>query len=136
MRPKVPSGKDDEAMARKRKLTDDRSMSPLLGVPARGVIPRRVFRSVYPLSYALGLRFVSLNGNESEGFDIDEVEKKLGTDRFKSLLTGLKEVFCCGHRNWPADHQEPNRRNCEVHCVWARDLEAFLRGPSISREGS
>src|SRR5260370_13858890 len=99
-------------MARKRKPNkDDRSMSPLFGVPARGVIPPRVFRSMYPLSYALGLRPVSVNGNEHEGFDIDEVERKLGADRFESLQAGLKEVFCCGHRNWPADHPEQLRRN-------------------------
>jgi len=122
-------------MTRKRKPNDNRSMSPLLGVPARGVIPPRVFRSMCPLSYALGFRPVSVNGNEHEGFDIDEVEKKLGADRFKSLQAGLKEVFCCGHRNWPADHPELLRRNCEVHCVYARDLEAFLKGPKMLRKG-
>ena len=123
-------------MARKRKRNDDRSMSPLLGLPARGVIPPRVFRSRYPLSYALGLRPVSVAGNEHEGFDIDEVEKKLGDDRFKSLMAGLKEVFCCGHRNWPADHPDPLRANCEVHCVYARDLEAFLKNPKTLRKGN
>jgi hypothetical protein len=61
------------------------------------LIPPRVFRSIYPLSYALGFRPVSVNGNEHEGFDIDGVEKKLGADRFKSLQAGLKEVFC--HQN-------------------------------------
>ena len=102
-------------------------MGPLLGVPARGAIPPGIFRSLYPLSHALGLRPVSVNGNQQEGFDIDEVEKKLGAGRFNSLQAGLKEVFCCGHRSWPADHPEKFRRNCEVHCVYARDLEAFLK---------
>ena len=120
-------------MVRKRKHHDDRSKSPLLGLPARGVIPPRVFRSRYPLSYALGVRLVSVAGADHEGFDIDEVERKLGADRFKSLMTGLGSVFCCGHRNWPADHPDPLRRNCEVHCVYARDLEAFLKGSKIRR---
>lgn len=123
-------------MARKRKRNDDRSMSPLLALPARGVIPPRVFRSRYPLSYALGLRPVSVAGNEHEGFDIDEVEQKLGAGRFKSLLADLKEVFCCGHRIWPEDYQDPVRRNTEVHCVYARDLEAFLKNPKTLRKGN
>jgi len=64
-------------MTRKKKPNDNGSMLPLFGVPARGVIPPRVFRSMYPLSYALGLRPVSVAGAHHEGFDIDEVEKKL-----------------------------------------------------------
>jgi len=123
-------------MARKMKRNDDRSMSPLLGLPARGIIPPRVFRSRYPLSYALGLRPVSVAGVDHEGFDIDEVEEKLGAAQFKSLMAGLKEVFCCAHRNWPADHPDPLRANCEVHCVYARDLEAFLKNPKTLRKGN
>jgi hypothetical protein len=120
-------------MTLRKKPKNDRSMSPLLAVPARGVIPSRVFRSTYPLSYALGLRPVSVNGNTHEGFDIDEVERRLGADRFKTLQAGLKEVFSCGHRTWPADHPEQHRRNCEVHCVYARDLEGFLKSSRILR---
>lgn len=114
-------------MARKRKRDDDRAMSPVLALPARDVIPLRAFRSMYPLSYALGLRPVSVGGVDHEGFDIDEVEKKIGADQFKSLTAGLKEVFCCGHRIWPMDHPDSHKRSCEVHCVYARDLEGFLR---------
>jgi hypothetical protein len=114
-------------VSRKEKPYDDRSMSPLLAVAARRRIPLPVFRSMYPRSHALGLRPVSIGGNDHEGFDIDEVEKKLGAEQFASLLSGLIEVFCCGHRCWPADHPDPTRRNCEVHCVYARDLEAFLK---------
>ena len=120
-------------MTRKKKPNDNGSMLPLFGVPARGVIPPRVFRSMYPLSYALGLRPVSVAGAHHEGFDIDEVEKKLDAERFKSLMDGLKAVFCCAHRNWPADHPDPMRRNCEVHCVYARDLEGFLKSSRILR---
>jgi hypothetical protein len=120
-------------MARKRKRDDDRPMSPVLALPARGVIPLRVFRSRYPLSYALGLRPVSVAGADHEGFDIDEVEEKLGADRFMSLTAGLKEVFSCGHRIWPTDHPETHKRSCEVHCVYARDLEAFLRGEMLRK---
>jgi hypothetical protein len=115
-------------MSRKKNPRDDESMAPLLSVPPRGVIPPRAFRSLYPASHALGLKLVSVGGNDFEGFDIDEVEKKLGKARFISLTAGLKAVFCCGHRNWPADHPDRFRRNCEVHCVYARDLEAFLKG--------
>lgn len=108
-------------------------MSPLLAVPVRGVIPPRLFRSKYPLSYALGLRPVSVKGNEHEGFDIDEIESKLGADRFKSLQASLREVFCCGHRTWPADHPDQLRRNCEVHCVYAGALEVFLKDSKMRR---
>jgi len=121
-------------MARKKKRGDDRPMSPVLALPARGVIPLRAFRSMYPLSYALGLRPVSANGSDHDGFDIEEVENKLGASRFKSLQAGLKEVFCCGHRNWLADHPDRFRRNTEVHCVYARDLEAFLMSPEMQRK--
>jgi hypothetical protein len=121
------------SMARKRKPDNDRAMLPLLALPGRGVIPLRAFRSMYPLSCALGLRLVSVAGADHEGFDIDEVEKKLGADRFKSLTSGLKEVFCCGHRIWPADHPETYKRSCEVHCVYARDLEVFLRGEMLRK---
>ena len=110
----------------KRKKYDDPSMSPLFAIPERRVIPPRVFRSMYPRSYALGLRPVSVGGADYEGFDIDEVEKRLGSQTFTSFVAGLRNVFCCAHRKWPADYPDPSRRNCEVHCVYARDLEAFL----------
>lgn len=113
-------------MVRKKKSYDERAMSPLLGVPARRIIPAPVFRSMYPLSHALGLKLVSVNGYDVEGFDVDEVEKKFGPRRFAALLVALKNVFCCGHRNWPDNHPDPLRRNCEVHCVYACDVEAFL----------
>ena len=113
-------------MARKRKSYDERAMSPLLAVPARRIIPAPVFRSMYPLSHALGLKLVSVDGYDHEGFDVDEVEKRLGPQRFAALLAGLKNVFSCGHRKWPGNHPDPIRRNCEVHCVYASDVEAFL----------
>ena len=102
-------------------------MSPLLGLPSRGAIPARILRSIYPLSYALGLRPVSVAGNEHEGFDIDEVAAALGNERFAQLEKGLTQVFCCGHRCWPADHAEKHKRSAEVHCIYAYDLEAFLQ---------
>ena len=111
----------------KKKHTDDRSMSPVLAIPQRKIIPPRVFRSMYPLSYALGLKLVSVAGNDYEGFDIDEVEKRIGTTNFVALNARLKQVFCCGHRIWPTDYPDPTRRNCEVHCVYAQDLEEFLK---------
>jgi hypothetical protein len=122
-------------MARKRKPNkDDRSMSPLLGVPARGVIPPRVFRSMYPLSYALGLRPVSVNGNEHEGFDIDEVEKKTGCGPIRVSPGWAEGSVLLRSSHWPADHPEQLRRNCEVHCVYARDLEVFLKNVKTLRK--
>src|SRR5262249_52767638 len=112
---------------------DDRAMSPLFAIPPRGIIPRSVFRSTYPLSYALGLRLVSVEGNDLEAFDIDEVEKRLGAQRFASLIASIRRVLSCGHRTWPSDHPDPLRRNCEVHCIYAQDLEEFLeRKPIVS----
>ena len=67
------------SMARRGSPTNERAMSPLLAVPARGIIPARVFRSMYPLSHALGLKLVSVDGYTHEGFDVDEVEKKIGS---------------------------------------------------------
>lgn len=59
-------------------------------------------------------------------FDVDEVEKALGPVRFEALNKGLKRVLSCRHRIWPSDHPIPTRRNCEVHAVFADDLESFL----------
>jgi hypothetical protein len=122
-------------MATKDKDHDDYGMYPLLGVPARGIIPYRILRSKYPISFRLGLRPVSVNGNDHEGFDIDEVEKKLGNEKFQLLVGQLKEVFCCGHRNWPANHPDPIRRNAEVHCIYAWDVESFLKSQTRPAKG-
>lgn len=127
-------------MGRKERSYDRRGMSPLFAVPTRRIITPSIFRSMYPLCHSLGLRPVSVRGNDYEGLDIDEVEKKLGAQRFASLQVGLREVFCCAHRTWPADHPDLNRRGCEVHCVYARDLEEFLQkqptGTGRNQDGS
>jgi hypothetical protein len=81
----------------------------------------RFFRR-YPL--CRGLKIEPVNGG---GFDIDDVSMALGPVRFALLTAGLKSVFCCAHRKWPMDHSDPTRRNAEVHCVWAVDLEEFLK---------
>src|SRR5215467_3577887 len=88
----------------------------------------QVFRSMYPRCWRVGIRPVSTDNNEYyKGFDIDDVKAALGTTRFNLLMTTVKEVFCCGHRTWPLDHAERHKRGAEVHCIWSRDLEAFLK---------
>jgi hypothetical protein len=98
------------------------------------------FAAMYPLSTHLGLVPVS-TGKEVEhaGFDIDEVEKALRPERFQKFAATLKRVFSCGHRNWPADHRpdehpEAYKNNCEVHCVYAEDLEDFLASERAQRK--
>lgn len=85
------------------------------------------FQLMYPRSTALGLEPVeSTSGNEVAGFDLDAVAARLGETRFQNLMAGLKEDFVCGHRAHPPDHPEERLRGTEVHCLWAKDLEAFL----------
>lgn len=94
------------------------------------------FKAMYPLSTALGLEPVETGpkqriGNELHstqshpGFDADEVEKAIGAERFKKLMTGIKEVFCCNHRHYPEGHPTMPA-GYEVHCIYAWDLENFL----------
>lgn len=81
----------------------------------------------FPLSAALGVKPVATASGNHPGFDMDEVQKKLGNTRFQNLMAKVKAVFSCGHRHWPSDHPMPERRNAEVHCVYADDLEQFLK---------
>lgn len=83
------------------------------------------FAQQFPLSTALGVKPVA-KGTQAL-FDSDEVSKVLGTTRYNNLVAKLKVVYSCGHRLWPANHAEPNKRNAEVHCIGADDLEAFLK---------
>jgi hypothetical protein len=93
------------------------------------------FKALYPLSTALGLHPVTTGKDlrnfsdivQHEGFDIDEVQKALGSAKFAAFAKTLTQVFCCAHRNWPANHVEAHKRNCEVHCVYADTLEQFLQ---------
>lgn len=78
--------------------------------------------SMYPKSAALGLRFVGEGEHDHEGFDGADVEKVLGA-RFPGFDKGVTNVFCCGHRNYGA---ESDRAGAEIHCYYARDVEAFL----------
>jgi hypothetical protein len=104
--------------------------------------PHPNFVARYPLSSGLGLKPVATGpGAQPAGFDIDEVEKALGGAAFQALLKadcfssgepkgrppGQIQVFSCGHRSWPQSHADPLRRGCEVHCIYADDLELFLR---------
>ena len=84
-------------------------------------------QSMFPLSAALGLQFVSTSlGADHPGFDSEEVKAKLGTTRYSNLSGRLTHVFCCGHRHYPGS-EGPSRAGCEVLCIYASDLEAFLK---------
>jgi len=72
------------------------------------------------------------NDGYHDSFDMDEIEKELGATRFRKLIDFIikrkSSLVSHGHRIWPNDHEEINKRGAEVHCVLARDLEAFLAG--------
>jgi hypothetical protein len=91
------------------------------------------FYSRFPNTKALKIQPVtwgdqSANGGTIDGFDVDDVKGLLGAARFNLLMTNyVKALFCCGHRVWPTSHAEPTKRNAEVHCVYASDLEKFLK---------
>lgn len=78
------------------------------------------FKALFPKCHDLGLEMVA-----GLGFDVDQVQEKLG-DHFDTFIGGVKELFSCGHRNWPDNHPEETKRGAEVHCVYAGDLEKFL----------
>lgn len=91
------------------------------------------FKNQHPLSTKLGLEPVATGKDmrnfsdivQQPFFDIDEVAAKLGAERFEFFMTGVKEVVSVGHRTWPEGH---DFAGCEVHCIHAADLEAFLAG--------
>lgn len=63
-----------------------------------------------------------------DGFDSDDVQGYLGGTRYNVLTAKYaKTVFCCAHRLWPMNHAEPTKRGAEVHCIFASDLERFLK---------
>jgi hypothetical protein len=78
------------------------------------------FAARYPKSVALGLRPAD---GIHPGFEDVEVEKALGPERYKALMKGVQQVFCCGHRHYGAGHP---RAGYEVHVVYADDVEKFL----------
>ena len=103
-----------------------------LNSPQHGQERIATFFNRYPLSKALKIQPVSwgdqsVNGGLHDGFDVDDLKGALGATRFNLLMSGIKEVFCCAHRTWPGNHADPTKRNAEVHCVWAADVEAFLK---------
>lgn len=98
------------------------------------------FYQRYPVTRTLKIQPVGwgdrgANGGLHDGFDIDDVQSALGPVRFKLLTSGLKQVFCCGHRNWPTSHADPNKAGAEVHCIYASDLERFLELPTPDKGG-
>lgn len=91
------------------------------------------FPLIHPHAHALGLRVI----DAGPGYDELEVEAALGPVRFASLMQGVKQVFVCGHASYPAEcfkgdvnkpENAPTHRiaGYEIHCIYARDLEAFL----------
>jgi hypothetical protein len=76
------------------------------------------FQATFPKATALHLHPASSGDNEHPGFDGEEVEKALGSERFLRLMAGVTNVFVCGHR--------ANDQGHEVHCIYAADLERFL----------
>lgn len=103
-----------------------------LNSPQHGQERLQRFYSRYPNTHVLKIQPVGwgsqgVDGGLHDGFDIDDVKGALGATRFALLTSGIKEVFCCSHRLWPADHADPTKRKAEVHCIWAADMEAFLK---------
>ena len=87
-----------------------------------------MFQIRFPRSTALGLEPVSDGTAEHPGFDSDEVRQKLGEKKFNALMSTVRAVFCCGHRTHADDHPDKVVAGTEVHCIYAADLEKFLRG--------
>jgi hypothetical protein len=110
-----------------------------LSSPEHGKQRLQQFKSKFPRSGALTIQPVQQGGQGASGillelYDSDDLTAALGVARFNQLMTGVgswsgvKTVICCAHRLWPANHAEPTKRNAEVHCISAVDLEAFLAG--------
>jgi len=78
------------------------------------------FAAMYPLSAKLGIEVV----DAGPGFDELELENALGEKRFAALAKTVKSVFSCNHAKYPAGHQ---LAGYEVHCFYAKDVEAFLK---------
>ena len=79
------------------------------------------FKAMYPKSSQIGLApAANGDGVEHPGFDIEEVEKALGKERFEAFIAKVAQVFSCGHR--------VDDRGVEIHCAYAQDLENFLQG--------
>ncbi|HEY6249135.1 MAG TPA: hypothetical protein VI685_04195 [Candidatus Angelobacter sp.] len=87
-----------------------------------------MFQIRFPRSTALGFEPVSDGTAEHPGFDAEEVRQKLGEKKFKELMGAVRTVFCCGHRTHPENHPDKALAGTEVHCIYATDLEKFLRG--------
>jgi hypothetical protein len=87
------------------------------------------FGRAFPRCSALPILPVSVDGKTFvDGFDSEDVQGYLGATRYNKLISQyVKAVFCCAHRLWPSTHAEPAKRNAEVHCIYAADLERFLK---------
>jgi hypothetical protein len=79
----------------------------------------------FPHTQSLRIVPVTHEHGYHEGFDIEDVEGLLGPARFAKLMQTVKVDFVCAHRVYPAGHPQAG---CEVHCIYAVDLEKFLEG--------
>lgn len=94
------------------------------------------FAKYWPRCFALGLVPVATNGAEHPGADEDDVKAKLGATRYAALMSGVKAVFSCGHRLYPAGHTRSDIKDStgkpvdlggyEAHAVYFDDIEKFL----------
>jgi len=57
-----------------------------------------IFAMMYPLSAALKIPVI----DAGPGFDVLDLEARLGPERFKQLMGSLKQVFCANHRKLAA----------------------------------
>lgn len=86
-------------------------------------------KSMYPRCATLNLQFVQAPGasaNELPGFDDEMVLKALGQTRYNNLMATVKNVFVCAHRSYGKAPTTGKPTGTEVHCIYAKDLEAFL----------
>ena len=85
------------------------------------------FQNQYPLSVKLGLEPVETVSGSHPGFDSLEVARILGAVRYAALASKIEAVFCCGHATYPPNHPDKALIGMERHCIYADDLEAFLK---------
>ena len=85
------------------------------------------FSLMYPLAAELARGSKDLPSlqivHAGPGFDVLDLEAKLGPERFTKLMASVSQVFCCNHRSYPEKHE---LAGAEVHCVYVADVERFL----------
>jgi hypothetical protein len=77
------------------------------------------FGIMYPLSAALEIPVI----DAGPGFDVLDLEARLGPERFGKLIASIDRIFVANHRKYPDGHELAGH---EVHCCYGKDVEAFL----------